>query len=388
MKSLSRIFRRTPAQSEVFENRVLFRDWKRELDRDELAELSPEPALSLVVAILHCFGRYSFDVEHRRAAELKAGTGDWIAHLLNGDPAPSGRPVVSGSRDWRGTAEFFRDHRKQEQLYVTRSMGGLRDLIWDFVARIGATVSAERGSNSEIQQRLSRLREAVEIQNIDSLRQEVLQTAQFIGCALQEREKRQMAQLRQLGMRLREMRAELAEVRQRLAIDSLTRVYNRHALEEHLDRVVQLAQFSGQTPYLFILDADQFKEINDRFGHQVGDRVLRKIADCCVRTFPRESDFIARYGGDEFVIVADECGSEVAAMMAERLLDWVRSLKEECEGEPVLVTASVGAATLQPGDTVDQWFRRADEALRVAKVEGRDRWVVYESLIRQESKGA
>ncbi len=376
------MFRRTTSRSEPFENRVLFRDWKRELDRDELAELSPEPAISLLVSILHCFGRYSFDVEQRRASELRAEVGDWIAHLLNGDPAPSGKAATNGGRDWRGTAQFFRDHRKQEQRYVTRSMDGLRDLIWDFIARIGTTVSAERGSNTEIRQRLNRLREAVEVQSLEELRQEVLQTAQFIGTALQEREKRQMAQLRQLGARLREMRAELAEVRRRLATDSLTRVYNRHALEEHLNRVAQLSQFSGQTPYLFIVDADQFKEINDRFGHQVGDRVLRKIADCCVRTFPRESDFIARYGGDEFVVVVDECGVEVAALMAQRLMDWVRNLQEVVDGETVVVTVSVGAAMLQPGDTVDQWFRRADEALRVAKVEGRDRWVVYESLSR------
>ncbi len=376
------MFRRTTSRSEPFENRVLFRDWKRELDRDELAELSAEPAMSLLVSILHCFGRYSFDVEQRRASELRAEVGDWIAHLLNGDPAPSGKAAANGDRDWRGTAQFFRDHRKLEQRYVTRSMDGLRDLIWDFIARIGATVSAEQGSNTEIRQRLNRLREVVEVQSLDELRQEVLQTAQFIGTALQEREKRQMAQLRQLGARLREMRAELAEVRRRLATDSLTRVYNRHALEEHLNRVAQLSQFSGQTAYLFIVDADQFKEINDRFGHQVGDRVLRKIADCCVRTFPRESDFIARYGGDEFVVVVDECGVEVAALMAQRLMDWVRNLQEVVDGETVVVTVSVGAAMLQPGDTVDQWFRRADEALRVAKVEGRDRWVVYESLSR------
>lgn len=376
------LFRRISNRNEVFENRVIFRDWVRELDRDELAELSPEPAVSALVSILHCLGRYGFDMEQSRVSDLRDQAAGWIGHVLNGEPAPSGRPQTDLARDWRGTAEFFRDRRRLEQRYVTRSVAGLRDVIWEFIQRVGSTVTAERGSNAEIKERLGRLRKAVSTRTLEELREEVLQTAQYIGTTLEEREKRQTTQLRQLGARLREMRSELVSVRRQLEIDTLTQVYNRHALDVHLNRVGQLAQFSGQTPCLFILDVDQFKDFNDRYGHQIGDSVLRQIADCCVRTFPRESDFIARYGGDEFVIVVDECNPQVAALILDRLLDWVRGMPIAVEGEPVHMTASAGAAMLRPEETIEQWFRRADEALRVAKGEGRDRAVLYESLGR------
>jgi diguanylate cyclase (GGDEF)-like protein len=213
------------------------------------------------------------------------------------------------------------------------------------------------------------------------LKQEVLEVVQFIGDSLEDRQRKQKEQMRRLGQRLRVLRTELAEAQREMAIDPLTRIYNRSALDQHLKRMVELSQFSGQSAGLLMLDADHFKGINDQFGHQAGDKVLETLADHCVRCFPRKSDFVARYGGEEFAIVVDDASDGMYVQMGERLLDAVRDAPVEYQGERIEVTASIGLAVLEPEESADDWLRRADLALLQAKEMGRDRLVCAESEV-------
>lgn len=166
---------------------------------------------------------------------------------------------------------------------------------------------------------------------------------------------------------------ELEELlRYKATHDPLTGICNRALILETLQREMARATRSGQETGICLLDVDYFKRINDRFGHPVGDEVLK---DLCprLRSFLRPFDSLGRYGGEEFLVVLPECSASEALDVAHRLRCGVN---QQPMG-PVSVTVSIGVTVIPPGTTgADTYLKAADEALYRAKAEGRDRVVV------------
>jgi diguanylate cyclase (GGDEF)-like protein len=155
-------------------------------------------------------------------------------------------------------------------------------------------------------------------------------------------------------------------------IDPLTQVRNRSALVLSLQREYELSRRHGHDLSVVMLDLDHFKRVNDTFGHDQGDAVL-KAAAACISDVIRASDMVFRYGGEEFVILlsnTDGCG---AAQIAERLRKTLEQLPcATGEPIPVRITASLGLATLRNDETMDQLVKRADGAMYCAKQNGRN----------------
>lgn len=164
------------------------------------------------------------------------------------------------------------------------------------------------------------------------------------------------------------------EERLRIAadMDALTGAYSRRRFFELLHEEMERASRYQRSLSLVMFDVDNFKEINDRHGHQVGDRVLATISEL-VRGQIRESEHLSRYGGDEFMLLLPETQIEDAARTAERLREMMqkRNLKE-----PVDLSCSFGVCQFQPGEEVGELIQRADKALYEAKKQGRNRVVV------------
>jgi len=159
--------------------------------------------------------------------------------------------------------------------------------------------------------------------------------------------------------------------------DALTGLHNRRYMETHLATLAEQASSRGKPLALMMLDIDYFKSINDNYGHDAGDDVLREFA-VRIRKSIRGIDLACRYGGEEFVIVMPETDLHVAGMIAERL-------RRAIAGEPfainkgskrITVTISVGLSTLErKGEAVSDVLKRADDALYRAKHDGRNRVV-------------
>ncbi len=152
-------------------------------------------------------------------------------------------------------------------------------------------------------------------------------------------------------------------------IDPLTGAENRRALELALEVACFNYRRDGRPVALAMIDLDHFKKVNDRFGHEVGDRVLSDFVRL-VQASVRRTDRLFRYGGEEFVLLlpgTDELGLELAMNHLRTRIRAGLTL----EGAPV--TVSIGGAILRAGETREAWFRRADEALYRAKESGRDR---------------
>ncbi|WP_053189421.1 GGDEF domain-containing protein [Pseudomonas thivervalensis] len=168
------------------------------------------------------------------------------------------------------------------------------------------------------------------------------------------------------------VRENLEEQRQKALIDPLTGLPNRAAWSERLEHEVVQWQQHGNSLLLAMLDLDHFKRINDNYGHLAGDRVLKLIASV-LRKRLRGSDFIARFGGEEFVLLVPDTPLAAGAKLAEALRLAIEACPFHFKGEPVTVTVSVGMTAFKPGEHSDSVLKRADQALYRAKNAGRNR---------------
>ena len=154
--------------------------------------------------------------------------------------------------------------------------------------------------------------------------------------------------------------------------DPLTDTGNRIAMNQALQREIDLARRSLQPLSVLMLDIDHFKHINDRHGHATGDEVLKAVA-AALKSSLRNIDMVFRYGGEEFLVLLTNTGREAAQMVGERLRLAVLGLQYLQEGQALELSISLGCATLLPGESVESLQRRADNALYVSKREGRNR---------------
>ncbi len=172
------------------------------------------------------------------------------------------------------------------------------------------------------------------------------------------------------------LRGRLEESIELAVTDALTGLHNRRYMETHLKLLAEQASESGRPLSVVLVDIDNFKSVNDTYGHAVGDNVLREFATRFRRN-TRAVDLACRIGGEEFAIVMPDTELQRACQVGERLRECIASEPFQTDRDTSLViTASVGIATLDGTDcSIDGLFKRADQALYVAKRGGRNRVV-------------
>ncbi|UQS89318.1 GGDEF domain-containing protein [Pseudomonas chlororaphis subsp. piscium] len=154
--------------------------------------------------------------------------------------------------------------------------------------------------------------------------------------------------------------------------DPLTDTGNRIAMDQTLQREIEMARRHLHPLSLLMLDIDHFKRINDSHGHSAGDEVLKAVA-AAIKAQLRNVDMVFRFGGEEFLILLSNTGRDAAAMVGERLRQAAQAKDYWADGTLIELTVSLGCSTLLPGESAESLLRRADSALYVAKREGRNR---------------
>lgn len=157
-------------------------------------------------------------------------------------------------------------------------------------------------------------------------------------------------------------------------LDPLTHALNRRALDSYLGQVCSALNKSIDT-HIMVIDIDNFKLVNDSYGHLAGDRVLVFLAKLISNSL-REGDKLFRYGGEEFLVVLNRSNPTACTKVAERILQGVRSNTLFYKEHEIKITLSIGAASLEEADTFDSLIDRADKALYKAKTNGKDQLVV------------
>jgi diguanylate cyclase len=172
-------------------------------------------------------------------------------------------------------------------------------------------------------------------------------------------------------------RQQIESLKTAVRVDNLTQLANRTYFDEKLVEMIRLRNRYNDSFSLMMIDVDNFKLINDTHGHQAGDRILKGVA-FKLKTSLRESDFIARFGGDEFAVILIKGGAEEAVEIGLKLCSILKESRFLLDGKDFNISISVGVAEAVSQDTPESLIKRADEALYRAKQEGRDRTVLAE----------
>lgn len=193
---------------------------------------------------------------------------------------------------------------------------------------------------------------------------------------MDDRVKRRTEELRRTNATLEEKLEEInllqVNLRDMAIHDPLTGLYNRHLFDEILSHEFSLMK-RGHKSCLVMIDIDHFKDLNDRFGHRSGDMFLKKISSLITSSF-RESDYVFRYGGEEFLVVMPNTDVDDALKRVEELREKIWQAEIDSEGRGLKATISAGVSQmLQMDDSAEYALRRADNALYAAKVNGRNR---------------
>ena len=187
----------------------------------------------------------------------------------------------------------------------------------------------------------------------------------------EQRVKKLNKQIIRMKVEAYDLHKRVEDEQSRAQVDALTRLANRLAYDERIQQEFNRWQRYNKPLTICIIDIDKFKNVNDKYGHKVGDKVLRTVAELCDSRV-RETDFLARYGGEEFVLLLPETPLEQSITLADNLRKEVEKCNFHYAKDPVAITISCGLAEFKQGDTPDSVFVRADKALYAAKQGGRN----------------
>ncbi|MDO6444586.1 diguanylate cyclase [Colwellia sp. 1_MG-2023] len=171
--------------------------------------------------------------------------------------------------------------------------------------------------------------------------------------------------LKKLHTQLDVKNKQLAELSIR---DPLTMLYNRSHLAEMINQQIKLKDRYNTRSCLIMIDIDDFKKVNDTLGHKVGDDILKTLSNVLLKC-ARNSDIVARWGGEEFVLLCPETDLDEAVLLAKRFQQALKEIKSDACPK---VTCSIGIAELHSKDSADEWFISADNAMYQAKAQGKD----------------
>ena len=163
---------------------------------------------------------------------------------------------------------------------------------------------------------------------------------------------------------------------QKMLRDPLTMLPNRMAFDERITLEINRCKRNNENICIAMWDLDHFKKVNDTYGHDAGDRVLKLLAKIII-TRVRKVDMFSRIGGEEFVLLMPDTSLENALNLNNQLRDSLANSGFHYDGSPCPVTASVGIARIEEYDNSESVMRKADEALYKSKKEGRNRCTIY-----------
>lgn len=355
--------------------KLFYRPTDSELELEQLVEKSivlqekSETFLRSIDALLHFLKSFAIDVKEIRSDQFKERIDD-----LNKNFAEDERPkrIELQFEDQKDQILSFIKHQHN---YIADREKELRDII-DLLTKAMANIDVENKDfynrvydQSEKMEKITRLDDIKKIKT--ALAHEVSQMREIVD--IKKDQNRRQVQL--LAGQVDSLRLELEKTRAKSMTDGLTGLYNREAFDETLAELIERSRVMNSTFSILMLDLDDFKQINDTYGHVIGDRVLMAFSQKC-RESIRGDDYIARYGGEEFTILLPGANLKNAIKKGHQICDAVASARyatsTDQNDDYLNVTVSIGVTVSNNNDTAESAIERADKALYKAKRSGKN----------------
>jgi len=326
--------------------------------------------LCTIRALLYYIKEFSLDLTEIDADRFKEGM-DTLAGYFLGDEKPARLQSI------------FADYKDVILAYIAREKGYFRDREGEFkniiaVLTTGLTTLTEENQefNTSMYERSVKLEKITYLDDIRKMKEELRREVEHIKDNVRGKQIRDTQRLHILSQEVQTLRIDVEKAQQASLTDGLTGAYNRLAFDTHIQKLVERHTISPLSCALLLLDIDNFKQVNDRYGHLVGDRVLMALVQRC-RTLIRQDDLLARYGGEEFAVVLHGAsvrqGLKKARAICKEVAGMRYALDAQHPHETIAFTVSIGVSALQRGDTVEDVIKRTDQALYAAKQQGKNR---------------
>jgi diguanylate cyclase len=332
-------------------------------------------ALDTLGSVIRVMGDESFPLDQEvDPALFKAKCAQFAGHVENGAAVPAYDIPQSadGAREWSQVRRFFADRRRAEKSFVTERLHNYRDVVEDLIASLRQIGARDQATEERVRESLSRVEEAVNSGKLQAVKSALVQTVEQVTTTFEQQKREYETQLGELNSRMSSLRQDLVAAREEMKRDALTDAYNRGAFDTAIEQSLNLHFVLNQPVTLVMIDLDNFKQVNDNYGHAAGDAVLRAVSECLERSFIRKGDLVARYGGDEFAVILNDTSAANSTRLIERFLQQAAQISIPDTPDELGVSCSAGYTQVHSGDSVESLIKRADSALYEAKAAGRN----------------
>ena len=328
-------------------------------------------------ALFHFVREYTLDISEIDAENFKKQL-----ETLQEKFHPDEKTKTIASQFNRQKAKIL-GHIQRQKEYIGERETEFREIIDLMTAAMGGLDNENRDFYNSIRSQGERFEEITLLDDIKRIKSELVREVDKMRAMVRDKEILDQKALDSLSSQVDVLKKELDKARHSANTDGLTGVNNRKSLDQHLHLLVERNTIT-RTPFsLLMMDLDDFKQLNDTYGHTVGDRMLLAFAQKC-RAAVRNDDFLARYGGEEFILILPGASLRNATKKAKQLCRSIAAAQYAADDSPkadvVSITVSIGVSSFQNGDSAKHLVDRADRCLYKAKAAGKNR-VVDENML-------
>ena len=328
--------------------------------------------LQTIRALLVFIQNFSMDLDELEAAAFKDGIRKLSDTFVSDAKPKTIQPI-------------FEKQKKQIIAYIQRQKDYLHDSkkelkdVVDLLTQAMVNLDTDNQTfNAKMIAQSDKFEKITLLDDIKKIKYALTNEVTVLRDTLKEKEFRDRRRIEKLSAKVSHLDQELRQVKQASMMDGLTDIYNRKTFDRFVQDLVERNMIS-KTPFsMLMVDIDDFKRVNDTYGHQVGDRVLVAIAQQCAK-FIRGDDMVARFGGEEFVIILLGASLRNATKKAKQISKEIAATRYALDGamagQVLSVTVSIGVSAYRHGDRVATVTERADQALYRAKRKGKNKAV-------------
>ena len=356
----------------------MFLKKRKNLDADNVVELSSRLQVSetreqayhaVIQTLLVLMKDFALDITEIRTDRFYAAI-DRFGQTVAAREVP--KRILSHFDKHKAVIAGFIDDQKH---YIDEREAELRNII-DLLTRAMVSVDVENDAyHRKILEQGEKMEQITRLDDIRKIKSALEKEVQTLRETVRHKQHGEQARIENLAGQVKILRQELDAAKEESRRDGLTGTYNRKAFDDHLQSLVERNLVHRQDFALLMLDIDDFKKVNDTYGHPVGDRVILAMANTCNHMI-RNDDFLARYGGEEFVILLPGASRRNAAKKAKQICNTINStrytLDQDDKDGALALTVSIGVTAFKRGDSVATVLERADQALYQAKSTGKN----------------